>query len=200
MGSVVLAQPDSRATVVIPSPSKAVEHLKIEIFQSSGSLWDSFHVEPSRNSESQPRAMNSMVNAHVHAQQVLHSLGANNDIGRRGMLHSLLYSLPHIIGISPPENIELVNKTRMVVGSHLRSRKAFFKKPFPDNEKVNRTMCYYIGQYVPSTTGFEKLPPGTTGRSMFRLLAYRTKSRLELANISGSLRSTTCKTVGRRVR
>ena len=159
-GSVILAQPESKVTVLIPSEHKPMEPVKIELFQSSGSLYDTLRVDASRVHEGRPRIFSGMVNVQVHARQTLQTLGADVGIGLRGMLDSLLYAIPHAISLffptisamNVPENRSAVETFR--TGKNSGFWMAYLTRHFPDDRRIYTTMCKYLGTLAEDAAGF----------------------------------------------
>ncbi|KAL8747794.1 MAG: hypothetical protein Q9190_000366 [Brigantiaea leucoxantha] len=119
-GPVILAQPESRETILILPRGQPAEPLKVELFQSSGSLWDTFHVEISQDHEGKPRSFNGMVHVQAHAQQTLQILDADSGIKLRGILESLLYAIPHAISLLSPVKTEMASLEDMSVFQKFR--------------------------------------------------------------------------------
>ena len=168
-GSVILAQPESKVTVLLPAQHKPTEPVKLELFQSSGSLYDTLRIDLSRDLEGQPNIFSGMVNIQVHAMQTLQILNADAGIGKRGILDSLLYAIPHVISLLFPtlpkmkllENRSAVENFR--TGKDPDYWMAYLTKYFPDERRIHTTMCKYLGITIDDAKGFEQLPLGTTG-------------------------------------
>ena len=170
-------------TILIPSRGQPAEPLKVELFQSSGSLWDTFHVEISQDHEGKPRFFSGMVHVQAHAQQTLQILDADSGIKLRGILESLLYAIPHAISLLFPVETEMASLEDMSNFQAFRQGNgsthwmAYLTRHFLDAWRIYRTMCKYLGISAKDTMGFKQLPLDTCGMLLpSPLLSFRVRT------------------------
>lgn len=83
-GSVILAQPESRATVLIPTVDKPEKAMKIELFHSAPSLHDAIYIDASQDHEGNSKSYSGMVGVQIHGEQTLQALGVDSELALKG--------------------------------------------------------------------------------------------------------------------
>ena len=170
-GTVIVAQPESKVTIVIPTEKKAAEPVKVELFLSTGSLYECLRFEPSTNHDGYLRRLSGMVTLETHSRQTLQALGTATGIGLRASLECLHYAIPQTIELiytSVPlmdDYAIRVDVEKFLQGKNPNYWMAYLPKYFPDKERVYTTMRTYLGSLVETPTIFRALKTGTTGTS-----------------------------------
>lgn len=172
-GLVILPQPESRISLLIDQSHQYAGPIKIEMFHSSGSLYDTFRICPSLDYGGIPRTFEGMVNLRVHAEQVLQVLNADSGLALRAMLQALVHAIPQVQNLLIP-TAGIMNE---MFGASLKTKDVrppengmdLFTSVFPDKRKTYDIMRQYLGDYADSAGGFKQLPSGTTGLSSILL-------------------------------
>ena len=162
-GSLVNPEPDPRVTIILPTSPKPSDGIDIELFTTSGSLYNTIRIHHAVDDDGKPLAFIGMVRMHTHAEQTLQAMKADDGLGLRAVMLSLSYAIPEASTLLMPSSTTFRGKQL--------TRKAYpsLAKLFPDQSRIQKVLKTYFGPYAENFPGFQRLPPGSYGKLALRI-------------------------------